>query len=77
MPLHVFHCGDCQRSSELLIHASEQAPATCPHCGSEQLTREFSTFAVGSSSASSSPPPMPCQMAAGGGCAGGMCPMMN
>lgn len=37
MPLFDFHCRDCDKTSELLVRASD-APA-CPQCGSARLEK--------------------------------------
>lgn len=48
MPLYEYTCESCHERSELLI-VGEQKPV-CPKCGSEQLHKEFSTFATHSES---------------------------
>lgn len=71
MPIYEYRCRECEREFEAFIMAS--APqAACPDCGSEQLTRELSSFAsrAGQSSGgyeSSGP------ANGGGGCCGGAC----
>ena len=45
MPIYEFHCGKCQKDSELLVRSSNWEGAKCPHCGSTKLAKKFSTFA--------------------------------
>jgi putative FmdB family regulatory protein len=37
MPLFDFHCQNCDKTSELLLRASDTA--ACPHCGSNALEK--------------------------------------
>lgn len=63
MPLFEYLCRDCGKQSELLVTGSEKP--VCPHCGSKQLTKQFSTFQASVSSDSSFP---------SSSCASGVCP---
>jgi putative FmdB family regulatory protein len=45
MPLYEFHCGKCERDSEILVRSSDWSGTKCPHCGSTKLAKKFSTFA--------------------------------
>jgi len=47
MPLYEYRCSNCHRRVTLLIrNFSESSSITCPNCGSTELNRLFSTFAV-------------------------------
>ena len=46
MPLYEFECQDCGAVTEVLAHRGDPAPA-CEACGSEQMHRRLSSFAVG------------------------------
>jgi putative FmdB family regulatory protein len=61
MPLFEYECSGCRHKFEVLIRGAEQP--VCPKCGSAQLEKCLSVFAV--STRSSSPVPA-------GGC--GACP---
>lgn len=50
MAIHEFYCNDCRRDSELLLRGSDTP--RCAHCGSENLERKISSFAIGSGSVS-------------------------
>src|SRR5581483_7833243 len=45
MPIYEFHCGKCEKDSEILVRSSDWKGTPCPHCGSTKLTKKFSTFA--------------------------------
>ncbi|MBM3877585.1 MAG: zinc ribbon domain-containing protein [Verrucomicrobia bacterium] len=45
MPIYEFHCGDCEKDSEVLVRSTRWDGTPCPHCGSKSLTKKFSTFA--------------------------------
>ena len=45
MPIYEFHCADCERNSELLVKSRDWSDEACPHCGSDQLVKQLSTFA--------------------------------
>jgi len=66
MPIYEFHCGKCERDSEILIRSSDWNGTKCPHCGSEKLEKKFSTFASKSDGAPTSP-----TSGGGGGCGSG------
>lgn len=46
MPIYEFHCEKCGRDSEILVRSSDWSGAKCPHCGSSNLDKKFSTFAA-------------------------------
>jgi putative FmdB family regulatory protein len=48
MPIYEFHCGKCERDSEILVRSSDWRGTKCPHCGSTKLDKKFSTFAAAS-----------------------------
>lgn len=71
MPIYEFHCGKCERDSEILVRSSDWTGTKCPHCGSYKIEKKFSTFA---SSAAGSAAPSPGKSKGGGGhCCGGGC----
>lgn len=47
MPLHEFSCRSCHHTFEALVRKGE-TPAVCGQCGSPDLERMLSTFAVSS-----------------------------
>ena len=50
MPLYEYRCTTCRRKSTLLtLRASEQVVPVCEHCGSTDMTRLMSRFALGRS----------------------------
>ena len=49
MPLYEYRCEKCGTVTEVLAQRGAAAP-TCPKCGAKKLTRERSTFAIGTSS---------------------------
>lgn len=56
MPIYEYVCGDCGHPFEALILGSERAE--CPECGSGDLEKQLSVFAVNDTEA---PPPNPCE----------------
>jgi len=62
MPIFEYVCEDCQTRHERLVMNGNSNGVTCPKCGSERNTLQFSTFSAGKSdgdsraSASSAPP---------------------
>jgi putative FmdB family regulatory protein len=71
MALFEYRCCDCGYTFEALVQTSEEKPA-CPACGSANIEKLLSTFAVSMKSgpAGNTPPSCP-----GGGCCGGGCGM--
>jgi putative FmdB family regulatory protein len=67
MPIYEFHCGKCERGSEVLVRSTDWKNAVCPHCGSKKLSKKFSTFASASAEEGSS------GKGNGGHCCGGGC----
>ncbi|HMF76906.1 MAG TPA: zinc ribbon domain-containing protein [Bryobacteraceae bacterium] len=68
MPIFEYACDDCGTKFEKLVRRSAEANAvTCPSCGQDHLTTQYSTFAARAGSAKSSSPE------AGGGCGAGAC----
>ena len=45
MPIYEYHCNNCQRKVEILVRSSSTSP-NCPRCGSSDLSRLFSAFAI-------------------------------
>ena len=69
MALHEYKCIDCGEAAELLVYSGDTP--TCPKCGSTNLEKLISTFAVSTPDGSGGAPS--CGMG-GGGCSGGGCP---
>jgi putative FmdB family regulatory protein len=47
MPIYEYRCAGCRRKVTVLtLRASEQVDPVCEHCGSRQLTRLMSRFAM-------------------------------
>jgi putative FmdB family regulatory protein len=59
MPIYEFHCGKCEQDSEILVRSSDWQGTNCPHCGSEKLSKKFSTFAAATAGAAG-PAPQSC-----------------
>jgi putative FmdB family regulatory protein len=70
MPIYEFHCGQCERDSEILVRSTNWESAECPHCGSKKLAKKFSTFASASAGETSSDKSGGMN---GGHCCGGGC----
>ena len=68
MPLYEFHCGQCERDSEILVRSADWRGTKCPHCGSARLDKQFSTFAA-AGAGESAPAKKP--RGGGHGCGGG------
>ncbi|HEV2207214.1 MAG TPA: zinc ribbon domain-containing protein [Verrucomicrobiae bacterium] len=66
MPIYEFHCGKCERDSELLVRSSNWKGARCPHCGSNRLSKKLSVFASSGGGAAAEAPA--CGNGGGGGC---------
>ncbi len=65
MPIYEFHCEKCGKDSEVLVRSSNWEGTPCPRCGSDKLSKKFSTFAAntaGSSEPSCSGNPSSCGM---------------
>ncbi len=45
MPIYEFHCGKCDKDSEILVRSIHWEGTVCPHCGSTRLTKKLSKFA--------------------------------
>ncbi len=47
MPIYEYRCGGCKKRVSLLIRNINNPPTpVCSHCGSREMTRLFSRFAV-------------------------------
>jgi putative FmdB family regulatory protein len=47
MPIYEYRCNKCRRKASLYVKGfSGIADPTCPHCGSKEMSRLFSTFAM-------------------------------
>jgi len=69
MPIYEFHCGKCERDSEILVRSTDWKNAECPHCGSKKLSKKLSVFAPASAGGGNAPS----GNSGGGGCCGGHC----
>lgn len=69
MALYEYKCGDCGTISEVLVYG-DVSDVTCKNCGSTNVERLLSTFAVSSNARSTSGPAPSCPS---GGCCGGSC----
>jgi putative FmdB family regulatory protein len=56
MPLYEFQCTDCDKPSELLVRSSDFSGEKCPHCGSDQIVKQLSTFAPAAQTQAELPP---------------------
>jgi putative FmdB family regulatory protein len=64
MPLFEYKCKECGQKVEFLERGSGSGGHVCPHCGSKNLKKLFSTFAAGRS-----------ESGTGGSCPTGTCPL--
>ncbi|NWF85156.1 MAG: zinc ribbon domain-containing protein [Bryobacteraceae bacterium] len=63
MPMYEYRCEECGRLYEQLRRMSDaDADLTCPHCGSTQVKRQWSSCAISGGSSA---------QAGGGNCGGG------
>lgn len=69
MPIYEFHCGDCEKDSEILVRSSDWKGTKCPHCGSVKLSKKFSVFASSAADGGASAPS--CMNKGGCGCGRG------
>ena len=75
MPIYEFQCDQCQNEFEVLVINSETS-VVCDKCGSEHITKKFSSFSASVSGSRA----LPCSDGAcpsetgASGCAGGGCP---
>lgn len=46
MPIYEYRCGGCRRRVSLLRKLNDPQPPACPHCGSRELARLFSSFSL-------------------------------
>ena len=67
MALYEYRCRDCGNTFEALVLSPDDKPS-CPACGSENLEKLFSTFAVSMKSPSPGPSVPSCP--SGGFCDG-------
>ena len=67
MPIYEYQCLDCGHRFEVLQRLGEGAEGlTCPDCGNDRVTKQFSTFASNTTTGASSG-----MSFSGGGCGGG------
>ena len=45
MAIRDFHCSDCDKASELLLRSNDYSNENCPYDGSDQILKQFFTFA--------------------------------
>ncbi len=70
MALYEYKCKNCGEISEILVFSSDEKPV-CKKCGSKNLEKLISSFAVSMGSPKSYTPPPSCP--AGSCCPGGTC----
>ena len=48
MPHYTFHCQDCGKEFETVLHISDldQGTVQCPHCGSKHVAQTMAAFAA-------------------------------
>ncbi len=46
MPIYEYRCHNCNRRVSILVRSFSESQVTCSNCGSTELERLFSTFAV-------------------------------
>lgn len=63
MPIFEYQCEECGEVTEVLENANANEKHKCPKCGSKQMGKLFSAFAVGKNAGSS-----------GNSCPTGTCP---
>jgi len=67
MPIFEYKCDSCGTQFEKLLRRSEDVSAlSCPDCGEQHLSQQYSTFAAHASGPSSAASEMP-------SCPSGMC----
>ena len=54
MPIFEYQCKKCGQVTEVLEDANAKGKRACPKCGSKQIEKLFSSFAVGKNAGSSS-----------------------
>lgn len=55
MPIYEYRCNVCGAKFEKFVRSpSSKVEAVCPACGSQEVTKAFSTFGMGGSSSRSS-----------------------
>ena len=71
MPIYEYVCKSCEHAFELLVQGDRKS--ACPNCGSEELAKQFSAFAVkaGTGGAGEFPACQNCEAPGGPG----SCPM--
>ncbi len=45
MPIFEYNCNHCQQNFEALVYSKEES-IQCPHCGSQSIQKQLSTFGV-------------------------------
>ena len=69
MPLYEYSCENCGETFEELISLRDRdSQRVCPTCGSEQVQRLISAFAVGKSSAKAAASAVSCPTCSTGVC---------
>ena len=47
MPIFEYKCGKCGVVTEFLVSGNGKKKHVCPECGSSDMVKQFSSFAVG------------------------------
>lgn len=50
MPIYEFYCLQCEKEFEKLVMGGNSRAVDCPDCGTAEVEKMFSTFAIKSSS---------------------------
>jgi len=53
MPIYEYHCFKCEKDFEKLVMGNSPQ-VSCPHCGTDQVERKFSSFGIKSGASFSS-----------------------
>ncbi|MBJ6727737.1 FmdB family zinc ribbon protein [Geomesophilobacter sediminis] len=54
MPIFEYSCRRCEHRFEKVQKSQDAAEVICPHCGSDDVKKELSSFATGSGGGASS-----------------------
>lgn len=75
MPIFEYVCDCCKEDFEELVQHEERV--ACPRCNSDSVTKQFSTFGVGSGSSGQKYESLPMYKSGGGCCNPGGCGCKN
>ncbi len=69
MPIYEYACMECEQHFDELVRRDDQV-VTCPSCGTAEVLKQISAFAVHGAAAK---PSFSGPSGGGGGCCGGAC----